>query len=258
MVNFLIGRQQIFDRTLNVYAYELLFRGQNLDLSDKAQASLATNQIVTDTILELGINALAGPNRIFINFTAQNILEKVPLYLPKDRVVIEVLEDVTVDLRIINNLREMSEKGYMIALDDFVLTPQWRPLLEFCDIVKLDILAIPERDWEQTIDGLRQYSCKVLAEKVETHAQFETLKALGCDFFQGYFLSKPNLVKGQRIGVNQTAAIRLLSSINKADLDVKEITGIISQDAILSFKLLHYINSAFFPSREKLNPFGKR
>ncbi|MDT8407662.1 MAG: HDOD domain-containing protein [Methylococcales bacterium] len=253
MADFLIGRQPIFDRSLNTFAFELLFRGKDFDLSDKAQASMATHQVITDTVLELGINTLADSNKIFINFTAQNILEKIPTYLPKDRVVIEVLEDVTVDLRIINSLKEMHEKGYTIALDDFIPAPQWRPLLEFCNIVKLDILAIPENDWAKVIKVIRHYPCKLLAEKVETHEQFEHLKELGCDYFQGYFLSKPNLVKGHRIGVNQAAAIRLLSSINKPELNVEEVATIISQDAILSFKLLHYINSAFFSIPRKID-----
>jgi len=120
MADFLIGRQQILDQKLNIYAYELLFRGQDFDLKNKSEATQATNQVITDSVLELGLNNLVGSHKAFINFTSQNILEKTPLSLPKERVVIEVLENVAVDLRIIGNLREFSQQGYMMALDDFV------------------------------------------------------------------------------------------------------------------------------------------
>ena len=75
MADFIVGRQQILDRHLNVYAYELLFRNQGLDLKDKDEATQATNQIITDAIIEIGINNIVDDHKAFINFTTQNILE---------------------------------------------------------------------------------------------------------------------------------------------------------------------------------------
>ncbi|MGR9115850.1 MAG: EAL and HDOD domain-containing protein [Gammaproteobacteria bacterium] len=253
MTDILIGRQQIFDKNLDIYAYEILFRGKNYDLNETSQASKATTEVITDTILELGINRLVDNHKAFINFTYQNILDKVPLHLPKERVVIEVLENVTVDVTIIKNLKELSEQGYIIALDDFVFTEDWRPLLEFADIVKLDVLQMDLTETRQIIEQLKPYKkIKLLAEKVESQAQFKSLLEMGCEYFQGFFLSKPNVVEGRRIGVNQAAAIRLLSIINKPNVEFPELTQVISQDVSLSFKLLHYINSAFFALPRKI------
>lgn len=252
MTDFLIGRQQILDSKLNTFAYEILFRGNDLDLSTKADAASATNQVITDTILEIGLNELVGPHFAFINFTAQNILEKTPLQLPKERIVIEVLEDVAVDLRIINNLRELSAQGYTIALDDFALTPQWLPLLDFADIVKLDVLANSLDETHTIIEKLKPYKLKLLAEKVENHREFELLKEWGCELFQGFFFSKPKLVEGKRVNINQMAAIQLLAIINKDDVSFQEITKAISQDVGLSYKLLYYINSASFALPNKI------
>lgn len=257
MADFIIGRQQILDRDLNVYAYELLFRGQGFDLNDKDEATQATNQIVTDAIIEIGINNIVDENRAFINFTTQNILEKTPLNLPKDRIVIEVLENVKIDLRIINNLREMSKQGYLIALDDFVFTEEWKPLVEFADIIKLDVLEMGEAKVREAIIQLKPYKLKILAEKVETHKEYEYLKELGCDYFQGFFFSKPNLVEGKRMGVNQLAAVRLLTSINNPNVEFEELTQVISQDVGLSYKLLHYINSAFFAIPKKITSINQ-
>ncbi len=257
MADFIIGRQQILDRNLNIYAYELLFRGQSLDLNDKEEATQATNQIITDAIIEMGINNIVDEHRAFINFTTQNILEKTPLSLPKDRIVIEVLENVKIDLRVINNLREMSQQGYLIALDDFVFTEEWKPLVEFADIIKLDVLEMGEAKVRDVIAQLVPYKLKLLAEKVETHHEYEYLRELGCEYFQGFFFSKPNLVAGKRIGVNQLAAVRLLTTINSPNVEFDALAKVISEDVGLSYKLLHYINSAFFSIPTKIQSINQ-
>lgn len=257
MADFIIGRQQILDRNLNIYAYELLFRGQGLNLNDREEATQATNQIITDAIIEVGINNIVDEHRAFINFTTQNILEKTPLSLPKERIVIEVLENVKVDLRVINNLREMSQQGYLIALDDFVFTEEWKPLVEFADIIKLDVLEMGEAKVRDAIAQLAPYKLKILAEKVETHSEYQYLRELGCEYFQGFFFSKPNLVAGKRMGVNQLAAVRLLTTINSPNVEFDELAKVISEDVGLSYKLLHYINSAFFSIPTKIESINQ-
>ncbi|MGZ8162040.1 MAG: EAL and HDOD domain-containing protein [Methylobacter sp.] len=246
MADFIIGRQQIFDQKLNIYAYELLFRGQDFDLNHKDDATQATNQVITDCILELGLNNIVGSHKAFINFTTQNILEKTALRLPKDRIVIEVLENIEIDSQVISNLKELSQLGYTIALDDFVFSEEWEALIEFAKIIKLDILEMGETKTRELIKLLKPYKVKLLAEKVETVDEFRYLRELGCDYFQGYFFNKPNIVAGKRIGINQSAAIRLLTLVNNPKVEFEDLSNVISQDIGLSYKLLHYINSAFF------------
>ena len=253
MAEFIIGRQQIFDRKLNIYAYELLFRGKDLDLTDKNEATRATNQVITDSIFELGLNNLVGSHKAFINFTTQNILEKTPLYLPQDRIVIEVLENVSVDSAIIKNLRDFSRQGYTIALDDFVFSDEWEPLVEIADIIKLDVLEMGESKTRDIVRQLKPYNVSMLAEKVESHEDFQYLSELGCEYFQGFFFSKPNIVAGKRLGVNQRAAMKLLSIVNDPDVGFEDLSETISQDMGLSYKLLHYMNSAFFSLPGKID-----
>ena len=253
MTDIIIGRQQIFDQKLNIYAYELLFRGNDFDLNHKDGATQATNRVITDTILELGLNTIVGPHKAFINFTTQNILDKTPLHLPKDRIVIEVLENVEVDSRIVANLKELSNLGYIIALDDFVFSDEWTPLVEFADIIKLDILEMGETKTRELITRLKSYNVKLLAEKVETYAEYQYLLELGCDYFQGFFFNKPNIVSGKRLSINQTATIQLLNTVNNPDVEFEDLAKIISMDIGLSYKLLRYINSAFFALPNKVS-----
>ncbi|MDO9049304.1 MAG: HDOD domain-containing protein [Methylobacter sp.] len=253
MADIIIGRQQILDQKLDIYAYELLFRGNDFDLNHKSDATQATNQVITDTILELGLNTIVGTHKAFINFTTQNILDKTPLHLPKDRIVIEVLENVEIDSRIVANLKELSKLGYIIALDDFVFSDEWTPLVEFADIIKLDVLEMGESKTRELINRLKPYNVRLLAEKVETYAEYQYLLELGCNYFQGFFFNKPNTVSGKRISINQTAAIQLLNTVNNPDVEFEDLAKIISQDVGLSYKLLHYINSAFFALSNKVS-----
>jgi EAL and modified HD-GYP domain-containing signal transduction protein len=253
MNDILIGRQQIFDQHLNIYAYELLFRGDDFDLNLKDGATKATNQVITDTILEIGLNTIVGQHKAFINFTTQNILDKTPLALPKDRIVVEVLESVEINDNIVSNLKELSDQGYIIALDDFVFSDDWTPLVEFADIIKLDIMEMGETKTRELITRLKSYNVKLLAEKIESYAEYQYLLELGCEYFQGFFFNKPNIVSGKRVSVNQTSAIKLLNTVNNPDVEFDDLAKIISLDIGLSYKLLHYINSAFFALPKKVS-----
>jgi EAL and modified HD-GYP domain-containing signal transduction protein len=255
VADFIIGRQQILDKHLNIFAYELLFRGRGFDLTNKDDV---TNQIITEKILDVGIDNIVDKHRAFINFSTQDILDKIPFSLPKNRIVIEISENVKIDdSRVIDNLREMSKQGYVIALGNFVFTEARKPLVEFANIVKLDILEMGEMKTRDAIAQLAPYNLKILAEKVEAHSEYAYLCELGCEYFQGFFFSKPNLVEGRRMGVNQLAAVRLLTTINNPNVEFDELTKVISEDIGLSYKLLHYINSAFFSIPTKIESIGQ-
>jgi EAL and modified HD-GYP domain-containing signal transduction protein len=237
---------------MEVFGYELLFRGDGINLSEESGASQATNQIIVDTILEHGLQQVVGSHLAFINFSTRNILDKVPLLLPKDRVVIEVLENIKVDQAIVEAVRELASEGYCIALDDFVFSDQWRPLVQLADIIKIDVRSADRQKIRRMINQLKAFDVKLLAEKVETQDEYQQLRSLGCHYFQGYFFSKPNIVPGKRVEISQHSAAQILAAINKPDVDIEELAETISRDVGLSYKLLRYINSAYFALRHEV------
>ena len=248
MNNLIIGRQQIINRESGIYAYELLFRDRNLNLIDSHESTVATQEVITGSILEIGLNNIVGQHKAFVNFTTQNILEKTPLHLPKERVVIDLLENVDVDdNRILSNLRELSRKGYSIAIDGDIVTQKNQMLLDYADIIRLDVFKMEENRIKDIIPQLKFYDVKVLASKVETIGQYEYLAELGCDYFQGFFLNKPDVVKGKRLGVDQMTMLRLLLILNESEVRFDDLVKEISQDVSLTHKILRYINSAYYP-----------
>jgi len=244
MQDFLIGRQQIFDRDLKVFAYELLFRDASGRGLKHFEPSEMSNQVIVNSLLEKGLERVVGPHRAFINFARENLLGGTAMLLPKDKVVIEVLESVEVDDAVVQTVGKLAHEGYLIALDDFVLSDTWLPLIELAHIIKLDILQLSNETSLRYISRLKQSSIRFLAEKVETREQYEVYRELGCDYFQGYLFSKPNIVQGKRVGTGHHAVIRLLAEINRADIEIGDLAKAISLDMGLSYKLLRYINNS--------------
>lgn len=244
--DFLIGRQQIFDRDLRVFAYELLFRDINGNTVETFGPTAASNQVIVDSLLEYGLDQIVGAQLAFINLTRENLLSQTPFLLPKERVVIEVLEDVHVDEALIQALQNLVKQGYRIALDDFVFDERWLPLIEMAHIIKLDIQRITPAASEWLLQRLKTLPIRFLAEKVETQEQYLEYRALGCEYFQGFFFSRPNMVRGKRLHTSQHAVLQLLAKINRPNISIPELARTISMDVGLSYKLLRYINSAFY------------
>jgi c-di-GMP phosphodiesterase len=244
MQEFLIGRQQITDRDLNVFAYELLFRDASGRAPQQAEATEASNQVIVNSLLEAGLDRVVGPHRAFINFTRDNILSGTALLLPREKVVIEVLETVTIDDALVAAVEDLSRKGYMIALDDFVYSDAWLPLVRAAHIIKLDIHQLSPDASRRYIADFKKFSLKFLAEKVETQEQHAEYRAMGCDYFQGFLFSRPHILQGKRVGAGQHAVINLLAEINRANVEMGDLAKSISLDIGLSYKLLRYINSS--------------
>ncbi len=244
--DFIIGRQQICTDEKDIFAYEILFRGNQYDLSAPEQAAYATNQVITDAVLEIGLNQIVGPHKAFINFTEQNLLENTPLNLPQDRIVIEVLESVQPSELVFDRIRELSRAGFTIALDDFVFDEAWLPVLRYVHIIKLDVHTYGLAHAYFLINELKNYNLLFLAEKVQSDDEFALLKSWGCKLFQGFLFSKPHVLEGRRQEISQASLLRLLAAVNQADVSTDELGQIIIRDLNLSYKLLYYINSAFF------------
>ncbi|WP_435099617.1 EAL and HDOD domain-containing protein [Arhodomonas sp. AD133] len=240
----LIARQAIFDRALTVIGYELLCRnGGGAGVTD---GNTATASVITGGFAEIGLRELVGSGLAFINLTRDWILSHDNLPFSHTRVVLEVLEDITVDDALLAALHALRARGATVALDDYVYREDTAALLPLADIVKIDVLAHTTEEVEALVARLRRHQCKLVAEKVETPEQFEWCKALGFDYFQGYFLCHPKLVTARSLAVNRLSLIELLQCLYAPDMDVQALVAIIDRDPSLTYKLLRAVNSASY------------
>jgi EAL and modified HD-GYP domain-containing signal transduction protein len=241
-----VGRQPIYGRRLELHAYELLYRGADVDYADFTEGDRATSQVLLNTFTEFGLERIVGGHLAFINLTRGFIVGEYPLPVPRTQVVLEVLEEVEPDEEVLAVLQDLRRRGFKIALDDFVYKPEREPLLALADVVKVDILGLPPDEIRARYQQLKPLGLKLLAEKIETREQFELCRDMGFDYFQGYFLAKPNVVSGASIPANGLNLLRLMAEFQDPDHDVGRIAEIVSQDVALSYKLLRHINAAIY------------
>src|SRR5256885_1812345 len=208
-LNAYVGRQAIFDRRLNVVGYELLYRDSEENrarFDDVTQASAAT---MVNAFLELGLDNLVGNVPAFVNMSAEFLLGDYPIPLPPERPVIEVLEDIPVTPALISSRRGLRERGFRIALDDFVLTDATRPLLEVAQIIKVSVLNVSRDDVAAQYAELKPTGATLLAEKISTHEEHLFLRNLGFTYFQGYFLEMPVVTRTSRMPHDRAKLLRL-------------------------------------------------
>jgi EAL and modified HD-GYP domain-containing signal transduction protein len=248
--NILLARQPIYDCQLNVAAYELLFRPPQ-GVAWEWDGDVATSQLVLNAFAEIGFDRATDNKRAFINFTRRWLLEPPPF--DPTQVTIEILETVEPDAEVVAAVRALAKKGFVIALDDFVFAEKWHPLLQLASIVKVDVLEHHGAALEQMVQQLSPYNVTLLAEKVETYGVFEHCKVLGFKLFQGYFLCRPQNIKGNALPSNKMVVMRFLAELQNPDVDMGSLEQLISHDISLSTRLLRICNSARYGARTKID-----
>ena len=246
----LLARQPIYNKNLEISAYELLFRSHSQ--SDEAQFTCgdkATSQVLLNAFGEAGLESLCGQHPAYINFTKKLIMD-LPSFDPA-HYVIEILENIEVDNELIAALTQAKAQGSRLALDDFILDHNSAPLLHLVDIVKVDVLALTKLQIERFAKVFIPRKLILLAEKVETHEMYEFCKGLGFELFQGYFLSKPQNIEGQAIPDNKLVVLNLIAKLQEPDVSAAELTDTLSRDPQLGYKLLKLVNSAAFARIQK-------
>ena len=241
-----IGRQPIFDRDLNLFAYELLYRNSEENSATVTDQSQSTSEVIINLVTNFGFDVVTGGHTAFINLSKDFLTGKKPLPLPHDKVVLEVLEDIIVDQELIDGLKKLSSENYTIALDDFVYSEEWEPVLPLVDYIKVEIPLLSNDEIKSHVAQLKKYGVKLLAEKVETEAEYDFLHECGFDYFQGYFLARPKVLSGKTIPPNKLTMILLLSDLNNTAIEIDKLTETISNDVSLCYKILRYINSAHY------------
>jgi EAL and modified HD-GYP domain-containing signal transduction protein len=244
MSKVFIGRQAIYSRELKTVAYELLFRSGDQNHAQFGDGGKATAELILNTFAEIGLERVVGRLPAFVNLPESFIVSGHSFSLPKQRVVLEVLEDVRPTQKVLAALSQLRQEGYTIAIDDFVYSPELMPLVELAHIVKVDLPAVPREELPVHVEILRQHDVRILAEKVETKEDFEFCKELNFDYYQGYFFCRPTMVVGNKLPVNRVSMMRLISRLQSSTAGLKEIADIIRTEPMLSFKLLRFVNSA--------------
>ncbi len=239
-----IARQPILDSDQKTVGYELLFRdGPNNTFPD-IDPELATNRLLSEHFLATHYSTI-GDKLGFVNFPYQSLVNMVPTLFPKDNLVIEILESCEPTAELLSAIKKMSQAGYTIALDDFVPKKEWLPFLPYTSIIKIDIQQYSLKKAQTLIERLKPHDIIFLAEKVETYEEFELAKEVGFNQFQGYFFSRPQLIRRKQIKPSFLTVVQLCKEIANSDINYDELERLISLDVTLSYKLLTFVNASY-------------
>lgn len=250
--NYLIGRQPILDRNEEVVAFELLFRSPaSRDSASVLSASHATASVIVTTLSGFGLEQILGGHRGFINMELDLLMSDSIAILPRDRVVLELLETLQVTPQLVERCRFLKEEGFTLALDDHEFDPVYNELYDIVEIVKVDLFQSPVERLEAMVERFSPYPVKLLAEKVETRDEYLRCRDMGFEYFQGYYFAKPSLMEKKRFddaGAHLLKLMRLLME----DADIGDIEHAFRQSPGLTYKLLLLVNSVLLGMRVKI------
>jgi len=246
-----VARQPIFDRKENVFGYELLFRNglENCFRGDSNEASRAT----LDSSLLIGLDVLCDGRRAFVNCTRDTLIKGLVTLLPSTMTVVEILETVPADPDIITACHNLKEAGYLIALDDYVAGDSREPLVEFADIIKVEMQLTTEEQRAQLVKQFGPWRCRMLAEKIETQADFVRARDQGFVYFQGFFFRRPEMMSTRDMPANRLNYLRMLQEVSRPDLDLPGLENLIKADTSVCYRLLRYLNSAVFGFHKEIH-----
>ena len=251
---FYAARQPILDKEKKLFAYELLFRDSIDNIFPEIDADEATTKMIEASNFNLGISEFTGNKPAFINFTLETLIQGYPETLTTEEVVVEILETVKPGKRLLAICKDLHEKGYTIALDDYIHQSVWQHFYPFISIIKIDWQDTSIATIKDVKVAIQDFPhIKLLAEKVETYEEYNQALALDFELFQGFFFAKPEMVKTKNLSPSQMAMAELLYETSKKDLDLASITSVFERDVTLSYKLLRYANSAIFKRRNEIS-----
>lgn len=237
-----LGRQPILDRDQRIVAYELLFRSADTASVTVTDDMQATASVIHHAFSEMGVQAVLGSQLGFINVSADMLLSDLVELLPREQVVLELLETIIVTDAVIERCRALKQQGFMLALDDFVFAESHRPLLALVDIVKLDLLQHTQDELRAAVSQLKPWPVKLLAEKVDSAEQAAYCHALGFDLFQGYFFARPAVLTAKRADPSQMALTQMLGMVMR-DADTQQVEQVFKQHPNLTYNLIRLVNS---------------
>jgi c-di-GMP phosphodiesterase len=242
--SILLARQPIYDASLNVVAFELLYRSISPDAAVVRDGDEASSRVLLNAFGAAGIMSITEGKPAFINFTEHLVINPPPL--DPEHLIVEILEDIRVTPALLEGVRRLRSDGFRIALDDFQHHPSLEPLVELADIIKLDVLELGEQKLRSEVRQLRNYPLRLLAEKIETWEMYNECVDLGFSYFQGYFLARPQLMRGRVLDVARHAVLALMAKLADPESEASELAATISMDPVLSFNLIKMVNSPMY------------
>jgi len=245
-----VARQPVMDRRNRVHGYELLFRA-GPEAAFRGNGDLATRTMLDNTVM-FGLDRLTGGLPAFVNCTRESLTEDLVSILPSSMTVLEILEDIEPTQGLIEACRNLKSAGFRLALDDFIWKPEIEPLVEMADYIKIDFRLTDVIERAQVLKRLSDFTVALVAEKVESEAEYKQACDEGFAFFQGYYFCRPVLLKNGKVPANRSLHLQILTMLRDDSLELYKLTRLVKQDTSLTYRLLRLVNSPMCAIRQEV------
>ncbi|MGD0800814.1 MAG: HDOD domain-containing protein [Terracidiphilus sp.] len=245
-----VARQPIMDLRGRVHGYELLFRA-GPEAAFRGDGDMATRTMIDNTVI-FGLEKLTGGLPAFVNCTLEALTENLVHILPSGMTVLEILENLEPTPSLIATCRRLKSEGYRMALDDFTWKPNFDPLVELADYIKVDFLLTGAQERKVLLNRLRGVTVALVAEKIETQEEYRRACEEGFTFFQGYYFCRPALMENRQIPPNRLTQIEILQLLRSEVLDLRRLTRVLKNDPSLTYRLLRLVNSPMCAMRQEV------
>jgi EAL and modified HD-GYP domain-containing signal transduction protein len=242
--NVRIGRQGIYDAHRQLVSYELLFRSPEASARDEVAGEQATSQVIASTFGTFGLDNISDGRPVFINFTRAFLTGVIPIPVPPDNVIIEVVEQVDVDHELLLGLAQLRSAGYRIAVDNYSGDLARSALVEIADFVKINVNHLPTMVVPGLVQQCRSAGATLLSTGVEDADVFGRCIELGFELFQGFYLQRPMVLEQRTLSPSQEICIRLLNDLADPQVPISRIEQMVGSDPGLTLRLLRTANSA--------------
>ncbi|MDB4873947.1 MAG: hypothetical protein JWM41_393 [Gemmatimonadetes bacterium] len=246
-MEILVSRQPVFDRSEQLYGYDLVLR--RAGIGSTPENSLP-EQLVADTFLGIGIDQVAAGRRAFVTVDRDMLLGGAVRLLPADRVVLQLNGGIGTDAELIQSCDQLVWSGYRLSITSDHPEQLPEELLRLAEIVKVDVAATDTTMLPDLAAWLRSFQVRLLAMHVRHRVERDACTKLGFELFEGYKFTAPETLTRRDLPIEHVNTFRLLKMVRDPKTGDAELEDVLRRDVALSYKLLRMVNSAAVGGRD--------
>jgi Predicted signal transduction protein containing EAL and modified HD-GYP domains len=240
-----LRKQAIYDKRRNVAFWEVFVQDATTGKYPEDIEPLKATTITVDVLVELGAYRVGEGKTVFVNVPAIFLEASMFDLLSPEYVGIKLVENKNITTQTYNAIELLLKRGFKFCIDDFGFERiDYLPLLGKAHFVKIDIKNSPYNwnELKEVINILKSLKKSVIAKNIETEEDYKRAKEYGFDYFQGFYLSPPTLVKDTRtISYLKGTLLKLYKALTEGDM--KQIVSVLERDVGAAYKLLKFANS---------------
>ncbi len=255
MEHVYLGRESIVYNEDRLFAYEILYR-DNKHASIALDDRFVSASVISNILNKFGTYSLLGNHKAFVKINYKFLMSDLIFSVPREFFVFSILPTINMDEKVVERIAKLHEKRYKICIDDGLLTrtsfEKYRVVFKELSYFKIDFTQEIDNDVISLVKLLQNENIKVIASKVDTKNKYLIAQKMACNFYQGAFLSKPNIVENVKYDPKQFNILKLYNLLIQ-DTNIDELTTAFEENHAVTVQLLQFINSGYFHFRNKIS-----